>query len=257
METVFLINQILDEKNMSVNELVQRIIKSGVKTSNETFFRIVNNKIKRLPLDLVGAVCSILDIQVDDWIKVVGSPISLRPPSYPAGKPDSTISLTLNRQLDEKGWSQKDLLNWLSEHGFPSRPATVFQLYHDEMKRLPVELIASISVALGITPGSWITVNIVGDGTAKTLAGLLETHHMTIEELEQELTELIKETNEAEAALSNPMRRLHSSSLEKIITDLQATSFTLTKLQQQLQNILSEKEAVTPEFIATIQKFFQ
>lgn len=160
MKTYFELEKLLKEKKLTVIQLAQQIANSGKSYNPNSLYKIKNNTIKQISVDTIADICLTLDAHPDEWIKVLDSPIPLTG-NYRINSEknvDQTIILNIDSFLKEKNWTQKKLHDWLDEHKFSCRPSTISDLCSNRVDRLRVDLIAPISVALGTTPGSWISV---------------------------------------------------------------------------------------------------
>lgn len=189
MKTHFALDILLKEKKISVIQLAQKIADSGKAYNPNLLLKIKNQTIKRIPIDIIADISIILQVHPDTWIHVIDSPIVLQKEytDHSISIESSSIALRVDLFLQQKDWKQKDLKHWLDQHDIPYRPMTIHEICHQQIRRLPVELIAPISVALGKTPGSWISVSFPAglDPSLQlfNLQSLLTERSITLEQL--------------------------------------------------------------------------
>ncbi|ARR10634.1 helix-turn-helix domain-containing protein [Paenibacillus bovis] len=159
MKTLFTLDQLMDAKKIDIGDIRKAAAKMNKKVNFPTLVAIRDNTIKRLPLETAEVICSVLQVTPDDWIKVIDSPVPLESLPLSSAPIEPQITLTLKEELQRKGWQQADLVKWLDQHQVDFRPNTLSDINNNESTRLPVDLIAPLSVAIGKTPGVWMKVS--------------------------------------------------------------------------------------------------
>ncbi|UOF89813.1 helix-turn-helix transcriptional regulator [Fodinisporobacter ferrooxydans] len=66
MAIVFTLREILTERGISERQFAHR---TGIREG--TLYNILNNKISRLPVDVIDTICTELHIEPNDWMKVI------------------------------------------------------------------------------------------------------------------------------------------------------------------------------------------
>lgn len=68
------------------SELVPLLAERGIYLSREQVYRLVTQRPQRLSLDILAALCDILDCGVDDLIEVTAEPVEVRKTGSTTGK---------------------------------------------------------------------------------------------------------------------------------------------------------------------------
>lgn len=264
MHTTFELKQALDAQGLSDNKLIIRCKEIGVQTNALTIGRIKNGEIKRLPLDLVFAIDTVLQLSIDDWIKVVDSPVPLQAAEEWTDVSSTAYRSKLEYHLKSRGWSQSDLVERLDkEYGLPGRMVTINRMFQGTLSRLPVEMIAPISVILGVTPGQWIDVSMKQTdshaiASEVSISSLLDEHKLSLEEMQRALLDVEATTIKMKDTLIQKSKRVCPPSIQQVIQSLEIASAECAEISRYLQQYaLGFTDMIPSDLFSRIQDILQ
>ncbi len=157
MKIHFTLHELLEERGMKVYDIFKDAQDRGKKVNKISLSNIRENKLKRLPLETVEAICYSLQVTPDEWIHIEGCSDTLIPPPASDLPISDKLDVHLKRLMKIHNWKNPvALCDWLKKQQIPCRLPTLRKIYNGEPVQIPLELVAGISAALEITPGSWL-----------------------------------------------------------------------------------------------------